>query len=66
MGATKNGRRLPSDLRGDFFKIQFIEFTLNPIGKRVMCMSDFEIISIVLLFLGILIPLIIKYIDKKK
>ena len=29
-------------------------------------MSDFEILSLVLMILGIIIPIIIKYIDKKK
>lgn len=29
-------------------------------------MSDFEILSLVLMLLGIIIPIIIKYIDKKK
>lgn len=29
-------------------------------------MSDFEILSLVLMILGILVPIIIKYIDKKK
>ena len=29
-------------------------------------MSDFEILSLALMILGIIIPIIIKYIDKKK
>ena len=29
-------------------------------------MSDFEILSLVLMILGIIIPIIIKYIDKNK
>lgn len=29
-------------------------------------MSDFEILSLVLMIFGIIIPIIIKYIDKKK
>ncbi len=29
-------------------------------------MSDFEILSLVLMILGIIIPIIIKYINKKK
>ncbi len=29
-------------------------------------MSDFEILSLVFMILGIIIPIIIKYIDKKK
>ena len=29
-------------------------------------MSDFEILSLVLMILGIIIPIIIKYIDNKK
>ncbi len=29
-------------------------------------MSDFEILSLVLMMLGIIIPILIKYIDKKK
>ncbi len=29
-------------------------------------MSDFEILSLVLMILGIIVPIIIKYIDKKK
>lgn len=44
---------------GDFF-------TLNPHGKRVMCMSDFEILSLVVMLFGVIVPIILKYIDKKK
>ena len=29
-------------------------------------MSDFEILSLVLMILGIIVPIIIKYINKKK
>ena len=65
IGVTILGRRLPS-YRGTE-PSDYIETGLRESStKEGMDMSDFELLSLVLMILGIVIPILIAYIDAKK